>query len=159
MYARTAATCAGFGPSGSRETATVARAEAQQKARRVGRTVQAIWYLEAWGLRASVLHGEPAMKTTARCVLAAGLSLVAASGAEAQPVAQKGPRGDEVSALPAVGDPTTVFVFARTDCPITNRYAPELRRLVDRFAAQGVRFWLVYPDPGETEIEVQRHAR
>jgi hypothetical protein len=99
------------------------------------------------------------MKTTARYLLAAGLSAVAASRAEAQPVAQKGPQVEEVPALPAVGDPTTVFVFARTDCPLTNRYAPELRRLRDRFAARSVRFWLVYPDPGETEIDVQRHAR
>jgi hypothetical protein len=99
------------------------------------------------------------MKTTARYILAAGLSVVAALRAEAQPVAQKDPRADRVPALPAAGDPPAVLLFARTDCPITNRYAPELRRLRDRFAARGVRFWLVYPDPGETDTEVQRHAR
>ena len=69
------------------------------------------------------------------------------------------PDGRPVSALPTAGDATTVFVFARTDCPITNRYAPELRRLHDRFAPQGVRFWLVYPDPGETSEAVRRHAQ
>ena len=40
-----------------------------------------------------------------------------------------------------------VFVFVRTDCPITNRYAPELRRISEEFRARGVDFWLVYPDP------------
>jgi hypothetical protein len=40
-----------------------------------------------------------------------------------------------------------VLVFVRTDCPISNRYAPELRRLQDRFAPRGMAFWLVYPDP------------
>lgn len=69
------------------------------------------------------------------------------------------PDGRPVSALPTAGDPTTVFVFARTDCPITNRYAPELRRLHDRFAGQGVRFWLVYPDPAEASEAVRRHAQ
>jgi|SRR5580692_996875 hypothetical protein len=51
-----------------------------------------------------------------------------------------------------------VFVFVRTDCPITNRYAPELKRLWDEFVANGVRFWLVYPDPSETTGKIQNHV-
>jgi hypothetical protein len=51
----------------------------------------------------------------------------------------------------------TVFVFTRTDCPISNRYAPELRRLHDRYAARGARFWLVYPDPSESTEEIRHH--
>jgi hypothetical protein len=43
-----------------------------------------------------------------------------------------------------------VFLFIRTDCPITNRYAPEIQRIAARFANRGVQFWLVYPDAGET---------
>ena len=35
-----------------------------------------------------------------------------------------------------------VFVFLSADCPISNRYAPELRRLQEKFAPLGVRFWL-----------------
>ena len=62
-------------------------------------------------------------------------------------------------ALPAPGEPPLVLVFARTDCPLTNRYAPELRRLHDRFAPQGIRFWLVYTDPTGTDADVERHAR
>ena len=41
------------------------------------------------------------------------------------------------SALPGAAGPTTVFVFTSTDCPIANRYAPELRRIHDRFAPRG----------------------
>ncbi|MBV8808725.1 MAG: redoxin domain-containing protein, partial [Acidobacteriaceae bacterium] len=40
-----------------------------------------------------------------------------------------------------------VFLFVRTDCPITNRYAPELQRLAQEFKGDGVDFWMVYPDP------------
>ena len=69
------------------------------------------------------------------------------------------PQGRSVSALPAAGDPPTVFLFASTACPITNRYAPELRRLHERFAPKGVRFWLVYPDPTEAGEAVKRHAQ
>lgn len=50
-----------------------------------------------------------------------------------------------------------VFLFVRTDCPITNRYAPELQRLGKEFSARGVRFWLIYPDPAETASSIQNH--
>lgn len=52
-----------------------------------------------------------------------------------------------------------VFIFIRTDCPISNRYAPELRRLHDKFAPSGVRFWLVYPDKHESAQIVKKHIR
>ncbi len=51
----------------------------------------------------------------------------------------------------------TVFLFLRTDCPISNRYAPEIRRLHDRFAPSGVAFWMVYPDPGEPIQAIRQH--
>ncbi|MFL6414123.1 MAG: hypothetical protein ACJ74Y_00415, partial [Bryobacteraceae bacterium] len=37
-----------------------------------------------------------------------------------------------------------VLLFVRTDCPITNRYAPELRRIADRFRRSEIDFSLVY---------------
>lgn len=51
-----------------------------------------------------------------------------------------------------------VFVFVRSDCPITNRYAPELRRLSDEFAGRGAEFWLVYPDKAETPEGIRDHV-
>jgi hypothetical protein len=50
-----------------------------------------------------------------------------------------------------------VFVFARHDCPISNRYAPELRRLHERFAAGGVVFWLVYTERAASGQGLARH--
>lgn len=50
-----------------------------------------------------------------------------------------------------------VFLFVRTDCPITNRYAPELQRLASQFKTQGVDFWLVYPDRTEKPQSVEKH--
>lgn len=50
-----------------------------------------------------------------------------------------------------------VFLFVRTDCPITNRYAPELERLGRKFVNQGVRFWLVYADSTETASAIESH--
>jgi len=51
-----------------------------------------------------------------------------------------------------------VLIFTRTDCPISNRYAPEIRRLYELFSAKGVTFWLVYPDAKESVDAVRRHV-
>ncbi len=62
-------------------------------------------------------------------------------------------------AAPAHGGPARaqVFVFVRTDCPITNRSAPELQRLSQKFAAQGAEFWMVYADPAATVQSIREH--
>jgi hypothetical protein len=50
-----------------------------------------------------------------------------------------------------------VFIFIRTDCPITNRYAPELARLAQFFVIDDAEFWLVYPDPEVTPQQIRTH--
>ena len=66
--------------------------------------------------------------------------------------------GAPVDALQApAGTKAIVFLFTSTDCPISNRYAPEVRRIADRFAAKGVVFRLVYPNPDETAAQITEH--
>lgn len=50
-----------------------------------------------------------------------------------------------------------VFIFMAVDCPISNRYAPELRRLKDEF--KEVRFVLVYPNADETAKLIQKRLK
>jgi hypothetical protein len=50
-----------------------------------------------------------------------------------------------------------VFIFVRTDCPITNRYAPELARLAQDTLVDNAEFWLVYPDPDVTPQQIRTH--
>ena len=50
-----------------------------------------------------------------------------------------------------------VLLFVRTDCPITNRYAPELQRVAEEFKGRDVQFWLVYPDATETAAGIRAH--
>ncbi len=52
----------------------------------------------------------------------------------------------------------TVVVFTMTDCPISNKFAPELRRLYQRFAPAGVRFFLAYVNPRESPDAVRQHV-
>ena len=49
-----------------------------------------------------------------------------------------------------------VLIFTRTDCPISNRYAPELQRLFTAYSAR-VDFRLVYVEPGLTVEKMERH--
>jgi hypothetical protein len=65
--------------------------------------------------------------------------------------------GAAVNPLDGSEDAPRVLVFARTDCPISNRYAPEVQRLYERFTKDGVRFWLVYVDPEQPVDEVRKH--
>ncbi len=53
----------------------------------------------------------------------------------------------------------TVLLFTRTDCPISNRYAPEVERRYETYRARGVAFWLVYLDASETEDAIRKHTR
>ena len=66
--------------------------------------------------------------------------------------------GGEVDplAMPA-GVKAIVFLFTSTDCPISNRYAPEVRRLAATFGPRGVLFKLVYPNPADSRRAVMEH--
>jgi len=52
-----------------------------------------------------------------------------------------------------------VLLFVRTDCPITNRYAPELRRIAAEFAHSPVDLSLVYTGGVDTAATVEEHIR
>ena len=49
-----------------------------------------------------------------------------------------------------------VLIFVRTDCPISNRYAPLLQKLHDAYSAKAD-FWLVYPDKQTTVQQIRHH--
>jgi hypothetical protein len=53
----------------------------------------------------------------------------------------------------------TVTLFVDNDCPVSNRYAPEVQRLYRQYAALGVKFWLVYPDPRISVATIREHMR
>jgi len=65
-----------------------------------------------------------------------------------------------LSALLAQSAPSvlTVYVFTTTDCPISNRYAPEIRRLAAKFATRA-KFVLVYPVPADSAEKIADHRK
>lgn len=48
--------------------------------------------------------------------------------------------------------------FVGTDCPISNRYAPEIKRICAAYARAGVQCLLVYSDPQYTPGQIRAHA-
>jgi hypothetical protein len=70
-----------------------------------------------------------------------------------------GLHGDPVRDLAGPGTRVVVLFFAASDCPISNRYVPEIARLQHEFSSQGVRIWWVYPNPGDTAPIVAQHRR
>ena len=51
----------------------------------------------------------------------------------------------------------TLLVFVRTDCPISNRYAPKLARIGEQFADAAVDLFLVYVDVDEGPAQIRTH--
>ena len=63
---------------------------------------------------------------------------------------------DGKPADPLASEKPVLLLFTRDDCPISNRYAPEVQRLYARFA-DTVDFYLVYPDPNTDADAIQTH--
>lgn len=67
--------------------------------------------------------------------------------------------GQPVRDLAGPGVRVVVLIFAASDCPISNRYVPEIARLNREFATQGARIWWVFPNSVDTAQLIARHNR
>jgi hypothetical protein len=96
-------------------------------------------------------------RIVAHC-LAAALTFTA-SHAVAQTLHVSDLQGNPVQKLAADGTQAVVLIFAATDCPISNRYIPEITRLNQEYAAKSIKIWWVFPNPGDRLPIVQRHIQ
>ena len=83
--------------------------------------------------------------------------LLATSGAAAQLKAID-LSGNRIDLAQAAHGNINVLIFVRTDCPISNRYAPTLQRLRGQYAEKAT-FWLVYSDKTESPELIKRYLR
>jgi hypothetical protein len=51
------------------------------------------------------------------------------------------------------------LVFISSECPISNRMAPEIERLYQKYSTDDVSICLVYPNISDSENAVQEHRR
>jgi thiol-disulfide isomerase/thioredoxin len=65
--------------------------------------------------------------------------------------------GHSVEQLAPAGTKAVVLFFVASDCPISNRYIPEIEKLSAEYGPRGVLFWWIYPNPGDTAAVVKAH--
>lgn len=66
-------------------------------------------------------------------------------------------KGAQITEIAFPGTQVVVLFFAASDCPISNRYIPEVERLRHEFSRRGVQFLEVYPNPDDTAAVVRKH--
>jgi len=98
----------------------------------------------------------------AALVIAAGIAQAQSSGVPHGFVSR-----DQMTATDVEGRPVSlikgaqthavVLFFIASDCPISNRTLPEMKRVQSVFSSQGVQFWFVYPNSTETAKSIHEH--
>ena len=97
-----------------------------------------------------------------RAIRRCGLAVVLFTGAMTAGAAQGAHYGVDLEGKPLTGLATegsrvVVLFFAASDCPISNRYLPEMKRLHQEFADEGAAFWEVFPNPEDSAEVLRKH--
>ena len=103
---------------------------------------------------------------TVACIFLAGLLRTTAVAQQLPTQPQRPPiaatgvdlHGKAVSPFDLAAGRVLVLIFVRSDCPISNRYAPTINALGANYAGKAV-FVLVYPDKSETAKNIEHHLR
>ena len=66
-------------------------------------------------------------------------------------------QGNPVQQLASSDTRVVVLFFAASDCPVSNRYAPEITQLQRKFNSRQVTFWWVFPNLEDTPELVREH--
>ena len=66
--------------------------------------------------------------------------------------------GSRKDPLKETSGKVVVLVFVRTDCPISNRYAPLLQEMSVKYGREAV-FWLVFPDKNESPESIRSYLQ
>jgi hypothetical protein len=96
------------------------------------------------------------------CLISASLAV---SGATAHPPQLDPPSvvfdagKNAIEQLAPANARAVVLIFAATDCPISNRYIPQIEELHRKLALRGVAFWWVFPNPEDTLPIVRKHSQ
>lgn len=101
---------------------------------------------------------HPRVRISSRIATALALAFALAFLAAAQ-LSLKGVvdlNGKASNPFQHAGGRIIVFLFVRTDCPISNRYAPAIQAMSAEFK-RNAQFYLVYPVRSETTEQIRNH--
>lgn len=119
------------------------------KARR-HRRILALVLLGGVGLAVAALRAQPSPRPQ---------RLPSAEAApEVEDVALRDLRGQRRSPRDWLGKPAAVLFFLGVECPVSNGYAPLMKRLAETYGPRGVAVVGVHPDPDLTPEAAARHA-
>lgn len=93
------------------------------------------------------------------CLAVPLIAALLTAGCGSKPATAFDLAGRPVDPLQTTNANAVLLLFVSSSCPICNRYAPEFRRLHERFASRGVKIWRVYPDADDTATVIQEHQR
>jgi len=65
----------------------------------------------------------------------------------------------KVHILPAESSRATVLIFILHDCPVCNRYAPEIGRIASDYNTSSVVTYVVYEESDLTRFQARNHAK
>jgi len=65
----------------------------------------------------------------------------------------------KIAAIPRARSKATVLFVVAVDCPIANRMAPEIARIIKDYREKGVDAWMVYPDKTLKSSAVADHLK
>ena len=102
--------------------------------------------IQSWSSLTAAAQARPAEVEASRSSPEATTGVVDLDGRERSPF--------EDSSARAV-----VLIFISIDCPVSNRYAPEIQRLQRQFSKLGVAFWLIQPSVDETPEKTRQHLK
>jgi hypothetical protein len=74
-------------------------------------------------------------------------------------LATKDIRGRAQSPFKPDSQAASVLFFIQQDCPVSNRYAPEITRIINEYQPKKIRFYLVYIDPTVGTKQIEAHLR
>ena len=111
-----------------------------------------------FGRRRLMLRGISRVRiaVVATSLVAAGLAMAQARLTESGQALDLA--GNPTDPLKLSAGKVVVLVFVRTDCPISNRYAPVIQQMSEHFTGR-VAFWLLYPDKTESASSIRKHLR
>ena len=66
--------------------------------------------------------------------------------------------GKQIDPLTRNSGKPVILIFVRRDCPISNRYAPKIKRLSGIYSARAT-FWMIYPDKDEPAASIRNHLQ
>lgn len=92
-------------------------------------------------------------------LLAATAQLAEASEASPTNATVQALTGEKIQPLADSGQKATVLFFVMHECPVANGYAPEIGRIMNDYAAMGVRSYVVYVEADITRDTARKHAK